>query len=123
MSEDKRNELYRAYMEIIRDCRLMNNRSQAKVAKAAGLSEKYVNMLELGHRSPTLESLLALCSASGVSKATATQLVIEVLNSYEWEEHETTGQSDSRSRHSSGPPPCRGSLRSSTSTGTTKTGR
>jgi len=86
MLNGKREKLYKAYLEIIRDCRVMNNRSQAKVARAAGLSGKYVNMLELGRRSPALESLLALCSAAGVGRATATQLVTEVLDSFDWEE-------------------------------------
>lgn len=85
MLNGKREKMYAAYIEIARDCRLVNNRTQAKVARATGFSEKYINMLETGHRSPTLESLVALCAASGVSKATAMQLLAEVLDSFEWE--------------------------------------
>ena len=41
--------------------------SQARVAKAAGVSVSYVSMLERGQRSPPLETLEALAKALRVS--------------------------------------------------------
>jgi putative transcriptional regulator len=41
--------------------------SQAKLAEMAGIDRKTVNRIENGHFSPTLETLIALGDALGVS--------------------------------------------------------
>ena len=81
----ERDKIYWPYMEISKDCRLTNNRTQTKVAATAGLSTKYISLLESGRRVPTLENVIAISAASGVSKATAIALVMEYLDTYNWE--------------------------------------
>ena len=82
----EREKVFWPYLEISKDCRIANNRTQAKVAEAAGLSLKYVSLLESGRRVPAMESVIALCAASGVSRATVNALVGEYLDTYQWEE-------------------------------------
>ena len=85
LSQEKRQQLYWPYVEIMKDCRTNVSLSQAKLAKDADLSPKYVTLIEGGRRCPSLESLLALMASSGVERATAEALVKEVLDNFEWE--------------------------------------
>jgi len=84
LTQDERHKLYFAYVEIVKDCREAIGFSQARLADEAGLSNKYITLVEGGKRTPTLESLLALMAAAEVKRETAEDLVQEVLGSFEW---------------------------------------
>jgi transcriptional regulator with XRE-family HTH domain len=56
--------------EELRAARLQAKWSQEKLADEAGISRNYVSLLELNRKSPTVDVLLALCSALDVSAAT-----------------------------------------------------
>ena len=81
----EREKIFWPYLEISKDCRLTNNRTQQMVATAAGLSLKYISLLESGRRIPTLESVLAVSAASGVSRATVAAMLNEYLDTFPWE--------------------------------------
>jgi transcriptional regulator with XRE-family HTH domain len=85
LSGEQRYTLLHPYVEILRDCRESSSLSQARLAGAAGLSTKYVTLVEGGKRVPSLESLLALMANAGVKRRTAEQLVRDVLNSFTWQ--------------------------------------
>ena len=55
--------------EQLRAARLEADWSQEKLAEEAGISRNYVSLLELNRKSPTLDVLLAICGALGVSAA------------------------------------------------------
>lgn len=55
--------------EQLRAARLEAGWSQEKLAEEAGISRNYVSLLELNRKSPTLDVLLAVCGALGVSAA------------------------------------------------------
>ena len=55
--------------EQLRAARLEAEWSQEKLAEEAGISRNYVSLLELNRKSPTLDVLLAICGALGVSAA------------------------------------------------------
>ena len=51
---------------MIRKARAAAGMTQERLAFEAKLSRNYVSLLELGAKSPTVETLLRLCSALGV---------------------------------------------------------
>lgn len=55
--------------EQLRMARLRAEWSQEKLAEEAGISRNYVSLLELNRKSPTVDVLLAVCRALGVSAA------------------------------------------------------
>lgn len=61
--------------EQLRAARLHAGWSQEKLAEEAGISRNYVSLLELNRKSPTLDVLLAVCGALGVSAA---EIVAEI---------------------------------------------
>lgn len=52
-----------AFGEVLRRHRKKKNMFQAEVAFTAGLDRTYISLLELGKRSPTLDTIIALCDA------------------------------------------------------------
>ena len=52
-----------AFGEVLRRHRKKKNKFQAEVAFLAGLDRTYISLLELGKRSPTLDTIIALCDA------------------------------------------------------------
>ncbi len=51
----------------IRKCRLSKNMRQEDLAEKANLSVTYVGMIERGEKTPSLETLIAILNAIGVS--------------------------------------------------------
>lgn len=51
----------------MRQLRKSRKLSQAALALEAGLDRTYISLLELGQRSPTLDTLMLLCPVLGVS--------------------------------------------------------
>ena len=55
--------------EELRAAREAAGWTQERLAEEAGISRNYVSLLELERKSPTVEVLLAVCGALGVSAA------------------------------------------------------
>ncbi|WP_207002634.1 helix-turn-helix domain-containing protein [Trinickia mobilis] len=57
----------RSFGKILRKLRKDRQLSQEALSYEAGLDRSYISLLELGRRSPTLDSLVALSRALGVT--------------------------------------------------------
>lgn len=67
----------------MRQLRKEKHLSQAALALEAGLDRTYISLLELGRRSPTLDTLMLLAPVLGVSLAelaTRTQTMLSEIN-------------------------------------------
>lgn len=67
----------------MRQLRKEKHLSQAALALEAGLDRTYISLLELGQRSPTLDTLMLLAPVLGVSLAelaTRTQTMLSEIN-------------------------------------------
>jgi transcriptional regulator with XRE-family HTH domain len=56
--------------EELRKARLAVKLTQEELAFKAGISRNYVSLLELGEKSPTVQTLLTVCRALGVRAST-----------------------------------------------------
>ncbi|OHX10521.1 helix-turn-helix domain-containing protein [Chromobacterium sphagni] len=52
-----------AFGMVLRDLRKQKGYSQETLGFEANLARNYISLMELGQRSPTLDTLIALCSA------------------------------------------------------------
>lgn len=57
----------RAFGKALRGFRKATKSTQDALASEAGLDRTYISLLELGQRSPTLDTLFALCRALNIS--------------------------------------------------------
>ena len=57
----------KAFGAALRELRTERNRTQEQLAFEAGVDRTYVSLLELGHCSPTLDTIMSLCKALGIS--------------------------------------------------------
>jgi len=53
--------------KVLRRLRKSKGVSQETLAFESGLARSYISLLELGQRSPTLDTLFSLCNALGIS--------------------------------------------------------
>lgn len=58
-----------AFGKAIRELRTRKNLSQESLAFEAGFDRTYISLLELGKKSPTLDTIMALCSALDIGLA------------------------------------------------------
>lgn len=65
----------KAFGKILRSLRKDHGYTQETLAFESGLDRTYVSLLELGSRSPTLDTIMTLCGALNVSLS---QLASEV---------------------------------------------
>jgi len=70
----------KAFGVALREERLKKKISQEALASYAGLDRTYISMLELGQRSPKLDTMLAISGALGISLSIITNRVEELLN-------------------------------------------
>lgn len=56
-----------AFGQAIRELRRGRNQSQESLAFDAEFDRTYISLLELGQKSPTLDTIMALCGALNVS--------------------------------------------------------
>lgn len=56
-----------SFAKALRELRKERQISQEALAFDAGLDRTYISLLELGRRSPTLETMLAIARALGIS--------------------------------------------------------
>lgn len=57
----------RAFGKALRGFRKATKSTQDALASEAGLDRTYISLLELGQRSPTLDTMFALCQALNIS--------------------------------------------------------
>lgn len=59
----------KAFGQAVRELRRGKGQSQESLAFAADFDRTYISLLELGQKSPTLDTIMALCSALDVGLA------------------------------------------------------
>lgn len=57
----------KAFGKVLREFRKAKNQSQEDLAFEATLDRTYISLLELGQRSPTLDTITSLCNALNIS--------------------------------------------------------
>lgn len=67
------------------DARIERSMSQSRLATEAGYSRKYVTLVEMGERFPTLEAMIAICAKAGVARLKVEEALSEMLDTFEWE--------------------------------------
>lgn len=69
----------KAFGVALREYRLQKRVSQEALAHDAGLDRTYISMLELGRRSPKLDTMLAICKALQIPLSLIVTRVEELL--------------------------------------------
>ncbi|MFA6015911.1 MAG: helix-turn-helix transcriptional regulator [Gallionellaceae bacterium] len=73
----------KAFGKILRVLRKQKQYTQETLAFESGLDRTYVSLLELGRRSPTLDTMMALCEPLGVSlSALCAYIEEEMINEH-----------------------------------------
>jgi transcriptional regulator with XRE-family HTH domain len=70
-----RNQTAAAFGAVLRELRKRQSLSQEKLAFESGLDRTYISLLELGQRSPSLETMLAISRALQIPLAYLSSLV------------------------------------------------
>jgi transcriptional regulator with XRE-family HTH domain len=78
---NKRATVEQAFGGVLRELRKRSGKTQEVVALDAGLDRTYISMLERATRQPTLETVLVLARALGV---TAAEIVAMVEDRYHY---------------------------------------
>lgn len=60
-------QLKQAFGEVVRQCRLKAGLSQEELAFEAGLTRNYISNIELGQKSPSLDTIEVLARALEIS--------------------------------------------------------
>lgn len=68
-----------AFGDTLRALRKRRHLTQEMLAFESGLDRTYISLLELGSRSPTLDTITTLCDALGVSLSSLAQRVEEAM--------------------------------------------
>lgn len=74
-----RNKTAAAFGAVLRELRKRQSLSQEKLAFESGLDRTYISLLELGQRSPSLETMLAISRALHIPLASLSSLIEERL--------------------------------------------
>lgn len=69
-----------AFGKILRVLRKQKQYTQESLAFESGLDRTYVSLLELGRRSPTLDTMMALCEPLGVSLSVLCTYIEDEMN-------------------------------------------
>jgi len=70
----------KAFGQAVRELRKRKNSSQETLAFDAGLDRTYISLLELGQKSPTLDTIMAICNALGVGLAQVASRVEAIMS-------------------------------------------
>lgn len=70
----------KAFGQAVRELRKRKNNSQETLAFDAGLDRTYISLLELGQKSPTLDTIMAICNALGVGLAQVASRVEAIMS-------------------------------------------
>ena len=68
-----------AFGRALREQRTLRRLSQDALAYDAGLDRTYISLLELGQRSPTLDTLFSLCTALNIKLSHIALRIEEIL--------------------------------------------
>lgn len=68
-----------AFGKALREQRTLQGLSQDSLAFAAGLDRTYISLLELGTKSPTLDTIFLLCRALKISLSVVAHRTEEIL--------------------------------------------
>lgn len=71
----------KAFGQALREFRKARNLSQETLGFSASLDRTYISLLELGQRSPTLDTIVSLCNALNISivdMAVETQKILDL---------------------------------------------
>lgn len=69
----------KAFGLAIRELRKSQNQSQESLAFDAGFDRTYISLLELGQKSPTLDTIMSLCRSLDVSLTQLASRVEEIM--------------------------------------------
>jgi transcriptional regulator with XRE-family HTH domain len=69
----------KAFGIVLREIRVDRCKTQEALAFESGLDRTYISLLELGTRSPTLDTIMALCLALNVSLSSVSIRIDEVM--------------------------------------------
>lgn len=69
----------KAFGKAIRELRTLKKQSQEALAFDAGFDRTYISSLELGQKSPTLDTIMALCAALDVELSQLASRVDELM--------------------------------------------
>ncbi len=70
----------KAFGKVLREIRAARHQTQEALAFESDLDRTYISLLELGSRSPTLDTLVALCSALDISLTFLASRIDETLS-------------------------------------------
>lgn len=80
----KKNNLHNlAFGKALRSLRKTGIHTQESLAFEANLDRTFISLLELGERSPTLDTIMALCGALGISLSSLAMAVESELRKIE----------------------------------------
>jgi len=69
----------KAFGTVLREARHASGKSQEDLAFDAGLDRTYISLLELGKRSPTLDTLVPLCDALDISLVALAERIARLM--------------------------------------------
>ena len=75
----KKKSHNKAFGIVLREIRTERCQTQEALAFDSGLDRTYISLLELGGRSPTLDTIMALCLALDVSLTFVSSRIEEVM--------------------------------------------
>ena len=75
----KKKSHNKAFGIVLREIRTERCQTQEALAFDSGLDLTYISLLELGGRSPTLDTIMALCQALDVSLTFVSSRIEEVM--------------------------------------------
>ena len=69
----------KAFGIALRELRNRKNKSQETLAFDAGFDRTYISLMELGHKSPTLDTMTALCMSLDISLTQLANRIEEIM--------------------------------------------
>jgi DNA-binding XRE family transcriptional regulator len=84
MAGTRREDLLTPFIDSIVRTRQKNKLTQVDLSRRAGVSLRYITMVENGWRLPTLDTALFLCAAVGMPKQEVSNLVEDFLDQLRW---------------------------------------
>lgn len=75
----KKKSHNKAFGIVLREIRTERCQTQEALAFDSGLDRTYISLLELGGRSPTLDTIMALCQALDVTLTFVSSRIEEVM--------------------------------------------
>ena len=84
LTPEQKQKIYAPYIDLLHDTRISFGITQSVLANVAGLSAKYVTLIEGDQRVPSLDCLFALMAHAGISREKAEKLSRDILDAFQW---------------------------------------